>query len=269
MNHLIIDYELPVRLILFTAVFVGMAVWEGLSPRRALVTSKSARWINNLCIVVIDAVILRLVVPATAISVASSVAVHKWGLFHIAGLSGWAAIVLGVMALDLAIYVQHVMFHAVPAFWRLHKVHHTDLDLDVTTGVRFHPAEVVLSMGIKMGVVFFVGAPVLAVLVFEVLLNGTSMFNHGNVYLWKEFDKWLRLFVVTPDMHRVHHSVIIRETNSNFGFNFPWWDRFFGTYQAQPAAGYDGMVIGIARYRDPKRLTLLRLLTLPFLSEPK
>jgi sterol desaturase/sphingolipid hydroxylase (fatty acid hydroxylase superfamily) len=268
MNYLILDYELPLRLTPFVAVLVVMALWEGLSPRRPLAASRWTRWINNLGMVAIDSVVLRLVMPATAISVASFVTPHGWGLFNVIGLSGWPAIVLGLITLDLVIYGQHAMFHAVPIFWRLHKVHHTDLDVDVTTGVRFHPAEVVLSMGIKMAVVFLLGAPVLAVLLFEVLLNGTSMFNHGNVYLWSGFDRWLRLFVVTPDMHRVHHSVIIRETNSNFGFNLPWWDRLFGTYRAQPAAGHDRMVIGIARYRNPKRLTLARLLALPFLPEP-
>ena len=224
---------------------------------------------NNLGMVALDSVILRLVIPVTAISVALFAAAHGWGLFIIAGLSGWPAVVLGIMALDLAIYGQHVMFHAVPIFWRLHKVHHTDLDVDVTTGVRFHPVEVILSMGIKMGIVLVLGAPVLAVLLFEVILNGTSMFNHGNVYMRSGFDRWVRLLVVTPDMHRVHHSVIIQETNSNFGFNFPWWDRLFGTYRAQPANGHDRMVIGIARYRNPKYLTLLRLFALPFLTERK
>ena len=269
MNHLILDYELPLRLIPFFAILVVMALWEGLSPRRPRAASRSTRWMNNLGMVALDSVILRLVMPATAISVASFVAPHGWGLFSVVGLSGWPAVVLGIMALDLAIYGQHVLFHAVPVLWRLHKVHHTDLDIDVTTGVRFHPAEVILSMGIKMGIVLALGAPVVAVLLFEVLLNGTSMFNHGNVYLWSGFDRWLRLFVVTPDMHRVHHSVIIRETNSNFGFNFPWWDRLFDTYRAQPANGHDRMVIGLSRYRDPKYLTLVRLLALPFLPEPK
>ncbi|HVN95052.1 MAG TPA: sterol desaturase family protein [Syntrophorhabdaceae bacterium] len=267
MNHLILDYELPLRLVPFAGILVGMALWESLSPRRPTFTPKWTRWIRNLGMVVIDSMILRLVIPVTAISVASSAVAHGWGLFNIIGLSGWIAIALGVVVLDLAIYGQHVMFHVIPIFWRLHKVHHTDLDVDVTTGVRFHPAEVILSMGIKMGVVLLLGAPVPAVLLFEMLLNGTSMFNHGNVHLWIGFDRWLRFLIVTPDMHRVHHSVIIRETNSNFGFNLPWWDRLFGTYRAQPAAGHDRMVIGIARYRDPKSLTLVRLLALPLLTE--
>ncbi len=224
---------------------------------------------TNLGMVALDSVILRLVLPATAVSVAWLAEVHGWGLFAIADLSGSPAVVLGVMVLDLAIYGQHVMFHHVSLFWRLHKVHHTDLDIDVTTGFRFHPVEVILSMGIKMGVVLVLGAPVLAVLLFEVILNGTSMFNHGNVSMRHGVDKWVRRFVVTPDMHRVHHSIIIQETNSNFGFNFPWWDRLFGTYRPQPAEGHDGMVIGIAGYRDLRYLTFPRLIVLPFLPHGK
>ncbi len=269
MNHFVLDHELPVRLFFFTTIFAGVAIWEYFAPKRPYLTSKSARWSSNLGIVVIDSAALRILMPATAVSAASYAAVHKWGLLNNIELSGLPVLILGLAALDAAIYFQHVMFHAVPLFWRLHRVHHTDLDFDVTTGVRFHPLEVILSMGIKIGVVLFLGVPVLAVLLFEVLLNGTSMFNHGNVAIPRRFDRWLRLFVVTPDMHRVHHSVIVRETNSNFGFNFPWWDRLFGTYRGQPAAGHDRMVIGIARYRDPKHLTVSHLLTLPFLPEPK
>jgi sterol desaturase/sphingolipid hydroxylase (fatty acid hydroxylase superfamily) len=267
MNYLILDYELPVRLVVFFAVLVGMALWETLSPRRPRVVSRPIRWTNNLGLVAVDSVILRLLMPATAVSAAAYAVQHHAGLFNIAGLSGWPAIVAGVLLLDLAIYAQHAMFHLVPVFWRLHKVHHTDTEVDVTTGLRFHPVEVILSMGIKIGVVLLLGTPALAVILFEIILNGTSMFNHGNVRIAGGFDKYLRLFVVTPDMHRVHHSVVIRETNSNFGFNFPWWDRLFGTYRAQPSAGHDEMVIGLARYRDPMNLTLLRLLALPFLRE--
>jgi sterol desaturase/sphingolipid hydroxylase (fatty acid hydroxylase superfamily) len=176
-------------------------------------------------------------------------------------------ILLGILGLDLVIYLQHAMFHALPVFWRLHRMHHTDLDFDVTTGVRFHPLEILLSMGIKMAAVIVLGASAIAVILFEVLLNATSMFNHGNVRLPKEIDRVLRLFVVTPEMHRVHHSVVIKEHNSNFGFNFPWWDRLMGTYQAQPMKGHEGMTIGLSQYREPRRLTLPWLLILPF-SQP-
>ena len=269
MNYYVLDRELPIRLLFFVSIFAGMAIWEYVAPKRSNLTSKSARWFRNLCVAIIDSAALRVLAPATAVTAASYATVHKWGLFNNIELSGLPILILGLGALDAAIYFQHVMFHAVPLFWRLHKVHHTDLDFDVTTGVRFHPLEVMLSMGIKIGVVVFLGVPVPAVLLFEILLNGTSMFNHGNVAMPLSSDRWLRLFVVTPDMHRVHHSVIIRETNSNFGFNFPWWDRLFGTYRAQPVAGHDRIVIGIARYRDPQYLTLVRLLILPFLPEPK
>jgi len=267
MNYFVLDDEVFVRLVFFLAILGCMALWELFAPRRPLHAPKSRRWFGNLGIVFIDSAALRFLMPVTAMAAASSAASHDWGLLHSVGITGWLAVLLGVAALDIAIYFQHVMFHAVPLFWRLHKVHHTDLDIDVTTGVRFHPLEVLFSMGIKVGVVLFFGAPVLAVLAFEVLLNGTSMFNHGNVGMAHGVDKCLRLLVVTPDMHRVHHSVIIQETNSNFGFNFPWWDRLFGTYRPQPSAGHDDMVIGIARYRDPKDLTLPRLLVLPFLRE--
>lgn len=264
MNHLILDYELPVRLIAFSAILVAMALWEGLLPRRTRVVLRRTRWINNLGLVAVGSLVLRFLIPLTAVSVASTAAAHGWGAINIAGLSGWQAVVLGVIALDLTIYGQHALFHRLAVFWRFHKVHHTDLDVDVTTGVRFHPVEVVLSMGIKMGVVLLLGAPVLAVHLFEVLLNGTSMFNHANVHIWSRLDGWLRLFIVTPDMHRVHHSVIIQETNSNFGFNLSLWDRLFGTYRAQPVDGHDRMKIGIAQYRDQQYLTFSSLLALPF-----
>jgi sterol desaturase/sphingolipid hydroxylase (fatty acid hydroxylase superfamily) len=178
----------------------------------------------------------------------------------------WAAVVLSALALDFIIYLQHVMFHAVPAFWRLHMMHHADLDFDVTTGNRFHPIEIILSMVIKTAAIIVLGAPALGVIIFEILLNGTSMFNHGNVRLPLGLDKILRLAVVTPDMHRVHHSVFPFETNSNFGFNFPWWDRLMGTYRAQPSKGHEGMTIGLNQFRDPSRLTLGHILVMPFVG---
>jgi sterol desaturase/sphingolipid hydroxylase (fatty acid hydroxylase superfamily) len=193
---------------------------------------------------------------------------RHWGLLNNVPLPPWLGVVFGVMALDLAIYLQHVLFHAIPTLWRLHMVHHADLDIDVTTGLRFHPIEIVLSMGLKLMAVTLLGASPSAVLVFEVALNATAMFSHSNMRLPVWFDRWLRLFVVTPDMHRVHHSVIIRETNSNYGFNLPWWDRLFGTYKAQPDRSHDGMTIGLAQFRDPARLTLHRLLALPFVGDP-
>jgi sterol desaturase/sphingolipid hydroxylase (fatty acid hydroxylase superfamily) len=186
------------------------------------------------------------------------------GLFNEVQLPAWIAVVASVILLDLAIYFQHVLFHAVPVLWRLHRMHHADLDIDVTTGLRFHPIEILLSMVIKLAVVIALGAPALAVLLFEVLLNATSLFNHSNVRIPERFDGVLRWVVVTPDMHRVHHSILLRETNSNFGFNLPWWDRLFGTYRPQPAAGQESMTIGIEQFRDPRELGLDRMLLQPF-----
>jgi sterol desaturase/sphingolipid hydroxylase (fatty acid hydroxylase superfamily) len=180
----------------------------------------------------------------------------------------WLSVGIGVLALDLIIYLQHLMFHAVPVLWRLHMMHHADLDFDVTTGLRFHPLEIIISMLIKLSAIAALGPSVLAVLVFEITLNATAMFNHSNVKIPLNVDKVLRLLVVTPDMHRVHHSVTIRETNSNFGFNFPWWDRLLGTYRPQPAAGHEGMTIGLSQFRDPKRNNLLWMLILPFIGNP-
>jgi sterol desaturase/sphingolipid hydroxylase (fatty acid hydroxylase superfamily) len=213
-------------------------------------------------------VTLRFSFPVAAIGIALFVESHKWGLFHNIVLPNWLTVAGGVLCLDLAIYLQHIMFHAVPAFWRLHMMHHSDLDFDSTTGIRFHPIEILLSMGIKMSVVLVLGISPLAVLIFEILLNATSLFNHGNVALPGLIDRLLRLIIVTPEMHRVHHSVIIRETNSNFGFNLPWWDRLLGTYRNQPTAGHQGMTIGLSQFRDTKRLTLPWLLALPFIGNP-
>jgi sterol desaturase/sphingolipid hydroxylase (fatty acid hydroxylase superfamily) len=222
---------------------------------------------SNLALVALNSVLVRIVLPLTAIGAAMLASEYGWGL-----LNQWAApapirFVIAVAALDLAIYVQHVLFHAVPALWRLHMVHHADLDFDVTTGLRFHTLEILLSTFIKIGVVLALGPPVSAVLTFEVLLNATSMFNHGNVRLPLWLDRVVRLFVVTPDMHRVHHSVDRNEANTNFGFNLPWWDYLLGTYRAQPAAGHDGMQIGVSHLRDERKVDRLPgMLALPFIG---
>jgi sterol desaturase/sphingolipid hydroxylase (fatty acid hydroxylase superfamily) len=258
------ENESAVRLGFFLGVFFIMAIWEIMSPRRVLTTSKIIRWISNMGIVAINTLLVRLVLPVLAINVALMAQDNGWGLFNNIGWPGWLSVIICVLLLDMIIYLQHVMFHAVPAFWRLHMMHHADLDIDVTTGLRFHPIEIILSMIIKIGSVAALGAPVLAVIIFEIILNATAMFNHGNIKLPSDIDSKLRLFVVTPDMHRVHHSVVIRETNSNFGFNFPWWDRLMGTYRPQPAAGHEGMTIGLSQFRDAKRLTLPWMLVLPF-----
>ena len=268
MNNFILEHEPGIRLTFFFGILFLVTAWELLAPRRSLTTSKTSRWFSNLSIVLIDSLAVRLLMPLQAVGVALFVAKHGWGILNNVTLPDWAGIVLGILGLDLVIYLQHAMFHAIPVFWRLHRMHHTDLDFDVTTGIRFHPIEIFLSMGIKMAAVMVLGASAIAVVLFEVLLNATSMFNHGNVRLPGRIDRMLRLLVVTPEMHRVHHSVVIQEHNSNFGFNFPWWDRLLGTYQDQPARGHEGMAIGLSQFREPKRLTLLWLLILPFFGKP-
>lgn len=255
--------ETVLRFGAFLGVFVLVALWEVLAPRRPSRFTRAQRWPHNLGLIALNAGIVRLAAPGAAIAVALAGEAHGWGLFNVVTLPSWAAILLGVVLLDLAIYFQHVLFHAVPALWRLHRVHHADEDYDVTTGLRFHPIEILLSLGIKCVVIAALGAPVLAVLVFEVLLNGTSMFNHANGRLPVVVDRWLRWLVVTPDMHRVHHSVIPSELNSNFGFSLPWWDHVFGTYRAQPAAGHEAMRIGVDGMQGPDEVRITRLLTQP------
>ena len=253
-----------IRMIAFGGIFGVMAAWEILAPRRVQQIGRRTRWPSNVAIVVLDTALVRIIFPMTAVGVALVAEAKSWGLFCAFGLSPWTAVPLGVVLLDLAIYLQHVLFHAVPALWRLHRMHHADLEFDVTTGARFHPIEILLSMGIKLGVIAALGTPAVAVLVFEVLLNATSMFNHSNVRMPARIDGIIRWIVVTPDMHRVHHSIVARETNSNFGFNLPWWDRLFGTYRDQPAAGHDAMTIGIAQFRDPVEQRIDHMLTQPF-----
>jgi sterol desaturase/sphingolipid hydroxylase (fatty acid hydroxylase superfamily) len=257
-----------IRLAAFLGVFVAVALWEAAAPRRRGAVARRARWPHNIGLLVVDVLVLRVVAPGAAIAVALAGEAQGWGLVNAFGIPLWIAIPLAVVLLDLAIYFQHVTFHAVPALWRLHRVHHSDLDFDVTTGTRFHPIEILISTLIKMAAVAAIGAPAVAVLVFEVLLNATAMFNHANGRLPAALDRWVRLAVVTPDMHRVHHSIAYNETNSNFGFNLPWWDRLFGTYRAQPAAGHEAMMIGVDAFRSPADLRLDRLLLQPFRDTP-
>jgi sterol desaturase/sphingolipid hydroxylase (fatty acid hydroxylase superfamily) len=264
MSEVLLGNEPVIRLLAFAGIFAVMAAWEVLAPRRKQGLARGTRWPSNIVIVALDTVLVRLVFPVTAVGVALIAEARGWGLLHAFGVPMWASVPAAVIALDLAIYLQHVLFHAVPALWRLHRMHHSDLEVDVSTGARFHPIEILLSMGLKLGVVVALGAPAVAVLIFEVLLNATSMFNHSNVRIPVRLDRVLRLIVVTPDMHRVHHSIAARETNSNFGFNLPWWDRLFGTYRAQPAAGHEAMTLGIDQFRDPAEQRLDRMLTQPF-----
>lgn len=248
------------------AAFVLVGMGEILAPSRSLSTSKTSRWINNLILTFINPLIVRLIFPVLAIGMALKAQERGWGLLNNIDLPLWLKIGAGIIMLDLAIYLQHVMFHSLPVLWRLHMVHHTDLDYDMTTGLRFHPLEIVLSMGIKLAAIMVVGPSATAVLAFEVILNVAAMFNHGNIKLPPIVDYMLRFFIVTPDMHRIHHSVIRFETDSNYGFNVSWWDRLFGTYCRQPIKGHTGMTIGLSEYRDPKKLNLLWLLILPFVK---
>jgi len=263
----LMQHEPAIRLGFFLGIFAVMAGWEAFAPRRPLVVPKGRRWLSNLGLVALDTLVVRLLFPTAAVGVALFAEARGWGLLNYYRLPSPLAVALAVVIMDLVIYLQHVMVHAVPLLWRIHRVHHADLDYDVTTGARFHPIEIVLSMLIKFATILLLGPPVVAVVIFEVLLNGMAMFNHANVGLPRRLDRLLRWFIVTPDMHRVHHSVEDDEANSNFGFNLSWWDRLFGTYREQPRAGHRGMTIGIHRYRDPAVVDRLPgMLLLPFRS---
>jgi len=264
----ITEYENPIRLGFFFGTLAVMAIWEILAPKRALTVSKALRWSNNLGLVFFNSFILRLIFPAAAVGMALFASQHGWGLFNYYQLPLAVSIVLSVVIMDFIIYLQHVLVHAVPALWRLHRVHHADLDYDVTTGARFHPIEIILSMLIKFATIVVIGAPVVAVIIFEVILNAMAMFNHGNVGLPKILDRVLRWFIVTPDMHRVHHSIEDDETNSNFGFNLSWWDRLFGTYRDQPRGGHQGMTIGIRNFRTTRQASWISgILLMPFIGK--
>lgn len=259
--------EPVIRLAVFVGLLVLLATWEALAPRRRRERTRWLRWPNNLGITALNTTLVRLGLPVTAVGFAVLCEQSGWGLLNTLDLPPWLAIALAVIVLDFAIYLQHVLFHAVPALWRLHRMHHADVDIDVTTGSRFHPIEIFLSMAIKFAVIAALGAAPAAVLIFEVLLSATSLFNHANIRLPISLDRMLRWILVTPDMHRVHHSIVPRETDSNFGFNMPWWDRLFGTYRAQPEAGHEGMTIGLPRFRAPLEQRLDRMLTQPFRSD--
>ena len=264
-NEYALAHEPAIRLAAFFGIFALMAIWEAAAPCRARLYSRRVRWTANLGLVILNSVLLRMVFPMAAVGFAALGAERGWGLLNAFAVPHWAAFVLAVVALDCAIYLQHVMFHAVPALWRLHRVHHADPDFDVTTGARFHPIEIVLSMLIKFAVIVVLGAPAAAVLIFEVLLNATAMFNHANLKLPAGVDAVLRLLLVTPDMHRVHHSTDVAEANSNFGFNLPWWDRLFGTYRAATHLPQERMAIGVQGLTgDPRCVRLPGMLAIPF-----
>jgi sterol desaturase/sphingolipid hydroxylase (fatty acid hydroxylase superfamily) len=263
----ITQHETAVRLGAFALTFLAVALWELVAPQRQLTLPRAVRWRGNLGLVLLNAALLRVVFPTAAVGVAALAVAKGWGVLNVWQLPAWAAVLLAVVALDFVVWLQHVMVHAVPALWRLHRVHHADLDYDLTTGARFHPLEIGLSMGIKFAAIVLLGAPVLAVVVFEVLLSSCAMFNHGNIRLPARADRVLRWFMVTPDMHRVHHSVEDDESHCNFGFNLTWWDRLLGTYRDQPRAGQQGMTLGIRDHRDPQEVAHLGgLLRLPFVA---
>ncbi len=257
--------EVAIRLGCFVGIFAIVALWELVRPCRPLTVSKAARWANNLGLVAINTLLLRLLFPTAAVGMAAFATEQGWGLLNHWQLSPWLAIPVAVLAMDFVIWLQHVMMHAVPVLWRLHRLHHADLDFDLTTGARFHPIEIILSMLIKFATIAVLGPPLVAVILFEVILNGMAMFNHGNVRLPAGLDRALRWLLVTPDMHRIHHSVADDEANSNFGFNLSWWDRLSGTYREQPRGGQTGMTIGIRGFRRTREVSWLPgMLVLPF-----
>lgn len=265
-----LEQEALWRLTAFIGVFSLMAMWEMLAPRRTPRQSKAWRWVNNLGVLMIDSLLLRVLFPAAAVGVALLAQTNGWGILNQTTLAPYAAngwtIIFGIILLDLVVWAQHVVFHKVPVLWRLHRLHHADLDFDVTTALRFHPLEILLSMLIKATVIIAVGLPATSVLLFEILLNATAMFNHGNVRLPAALDRVLRWVIVTPDMHRVHHSWYPEETNSNYGFNLPWWDRLFNTYRGQPKDGHEAMTIGLNQFRQKRDTRLDRLLIQPFIG---
>ena len=264
-DSFVMSYEKEIRMGFFFAMIAVIGLWEVIAPKRQLSVSKTVRWANNLGLVFFNSFMVRLVFPMAAVGVAIVAQENQWGLFNNIELPMWSAAILAIIIMDLVIYLQHVMVHAIPFLWRFHRVHHADPDYDLTTGARFHTLEIFLSMGIKFCTIVLLGPAVFAVVIFEVILNATAMFNHGNIRLPKSIDRVLRWFIVTPDMHRVHHSIEDDETNSNFGFSLPWWDRLFGTYRDQPRAGHEAMKIGIRSYRSAKDVSWITgMLTLPF-----
>ncbi|MGQ0656265.1 MAG: sterol desaturase family protein [Betaproteobacteria bacterium] len=262
------DLDLLVRGGAFLAVFVAIAAWEALAPRRRRMLGRSRRWPANLGLLLLDAAVLRVAAPGAAIATAIAAQDQGWGFVHALALPAWAAILLGVVLLDLVVYFQHVAFHAVPTLWRLHRVHHADLDFDVTTGIRFHPVEILISTAVKCAAVAAIGAPALAVLAFEVVLNASALFNHANASVPARFERGLRWLIVTPDMHRVHHSIEYDESSSNFAFNLPWWDRLFGTYRAQPRVDHAAMTLGVDAFREAGDERLGQLLVQPLRDTP-
>lgn len=258
--------EITIRLAVFLGVLVALVALERLAPRRALVQPKSRRWITNLALVAIDTLTLRTLafaLPILAVAAAVDASQLGWGLFNLLGWAGWAELILAVLIFDFAIWLQHLVTHKVPLLWRFHRVHHADRDFDVTTALRFHPVEIAASSALKVTLVYLIGPSALAVIVFEILLNATAMFNHANLRLPLGLDRIVRLVLVTPDMHRVHHSVLREEHDSNYGFSLSVWDRIFRTYVPQPMAGHEAMTVGL-EWQDDRPMKLGWALWLPF-----
>jgi sterol desaturase/sphingolipid hydroxylase (fatty acid hydroxylase superfamily) len=269
MDDFLARHEGTIRLAVFLGVLALMGLAETVAPRRPLSVARAFRWLNNFALIAVGTLALRVIFPILAVAFAAVAQAEGWGLFNVIVAPYWLAVVVSFVALDFAIYLQHRVFHAVPVLWRLHMVHHADPDIDASTGIRFHPIEIVLSMAIKFGAIALLGAPAVAVILFEIVLNATSMFSHANWRLPLVLDRVLRMALVTPDMHRVHHSVIRRETDSNFGFNFAFWDRLCGTYRPHPEAGHGAMTIGLPQFQGERRQNLLWMLLLPFTGAPR
>lgn len=270
MQEFVASHESTIRLAAFASLFALFALTEIFRPRRRLRVSKTNRWFTNIAIVIIDSALVRLLFPAAAVGLALWAQTQGIGLFNVVEVPIWIAALVSIVVLDFAVWLSHVLSHKVPLFWRFHRMHHSDRDFDVTTAIRFHPIEIIVSMGWKVAWVLILGAPAFAVIIFEILLNGTAMFNHSNTKLPLWGDRILRWVVVTPDMHRVHHSVHMVETDSNYGFNLPWWDRLFGTYVDQPRDGHEEMKIGLQEWQDDRPVGLGWSLRVPFLgSDPR
>ncbi len=262
------QYEAIIRLGTFAGIFLIMALLEIAMPRKKRVLGRGSRWFTNMSLVLVDTLAIRLIMPILAVGMADYAAGRGWGLLALVDLPMWVEIIIAFLLLDMLIYAQHIGFHKIPILWRIHKVHHADRDLDVTSGARFHPLEAVISMAYKLICIALIGPAAFAVFLFEVVLNAASMFNHANVRLPLGLDRLMRFFIVTPDMHRVHHSVLERETNSNYSFFLTIWDRLFRTYTAQPEQGHDGMIVGLSEYQNDKPANLIWSLFVPFARKP-
>lgn len=260
------EHEALMRLSIFFGLFIALAGVETLLPRRVRAIPRRKRWVTNWSVSILNTLTLRLMafaLPALAAGAALDAQTQGWGLLQHFALPAWFEVVIAILILDFAIWFQHLVTHKVPILWRLHRVHHADRDMDVTTAIRFHPIEIALSMLLKIGIVYALGPSVLAIILFEIILNSTAMFNHANIRLPLSLDRWVRLILVTPDMHRVHHSVHRHEHDSNYGFSLSIWDRMFKTYIAQPEAGHDEMLTGL-RWQDESPAKLGWSLLLPF-----